>query len=347
MMGRNIKKYRLLSGYSMRELADLLGVSHQTIKKYEDDLMVPNSERLIEIAKILKVNISDLVYTYSTPKLKFNNFRKNSTLTKNKEKGLKLLINDEIGKYIDVLYFADDKCCFNKKKWSYDVNNINDLDNIASNVRKILGVQDDCALDNLTNKLEDNNFLILEIDFSDKFDGFSEIVDDMAFIILSSKGYERNRFTLAHELGHLILNFKEDLSTSDIERYCDLFASSLLMPRNAMFKELELGERKIINNISINELLLIAKEYQVSLNAVIMRLYTLGIINDYKKKNLFITLSKMGIKNKQLKLYEEHPIKRDKLIFRLESECIISEDDAIKFLGVTTNEYFRRNFSSR
>ena len=43
MLGRNIKKYRLLSGMSLREMADKLGVSHQTIKKYEEAIITPNS----------------------------------------------------------------------------------------------------------------------------------------------------------------------------------------------------------------------------------------------------------------------------------------------------------------
>ena len=61
MLGRNIKKYRLLSGFSMREMAEQLGVSHQTIKKYEDDIMIPNSERLIEIAKIGRASCRERV----------------------------------------------------------------------------------------------------------------------------------------------------------------------------------------------------------------------------------------------------------------------------------------------
>ena len=100
MLGRNIKKYRLLSGFSMREMAEQLGVSHQTIKKYEDDTMIPNSKRLIEIAKLLKVKISDLVNAYTVPTLKYSNFRKNSSLSKKKEEGLQMLIADEIAKYI-------------------------------------------------------------------------------------------------------------------------------------------------------------------------------------------------------------------------------------------------------
>lgn len=257
-----------------------------------------------------------------------------------------MLIADEIAKYIEILNFADEIYTFDSKKWNFDVENISSLENIAIKVRKLLGVSDECALDNLTDKLEDNNFLILEIDFEEKFDGFCEYVDNLAFIILSSKGYERNRFTLAHELGHLILNFTEKLDEKEIEKYCDLFASCLLMPEKAMKRELEVGQRKLLSNVSLNEVLLLAKEYQVSLSAVIMRLHYLGIIDDNKKRNLFILLSKYGLRTKQLKFIEEHPTRKNKIIFRLEAENIISKDEAIKYLGVTTDEYFRSDFSS-
>ena len=99
-------------------------------------------------------------------------------------------------------------------------------------------------------------------------------------------------------------------------------------------------------NVSINELLLIASEYKVSLNAVIMRLCNLGIIDENQKRNLFIFLTRMGIKNKQLQIVDEHPTRERKLIYRLEAEKIISSDEAIKYLGVTTDEYFKSDFSS-
>lgn len=346
MLGRNIKKYRMLSGLSLRQMAEHLDVSHQTIKKYEDEKLMPSSQRLIEIAKLLNVNIGDLLNTYSVPELKFENFRKQSKLSKTKEKGLYMLISDEIAKYIEILDLANEMYSFDKTKWSFDVNSINDIESIAIKVRKILGVSDECALDNLTDKLEDNNFLILEIDYEEKFDGFCEYVDNLAFIILSSKGYERNRFTLAHELAHLILKFEEKLNDKEIEHYCDYFASCLLMPKVAMKKELEFRNNSITRNVSINEIILIAKEYKVSLNAVIMRLNDLGIIDDYKKRNLFILLSKNGLKTKQLKLVDEHPSRKEKIIFRLEAEKIISTDEVIKYLGVTTDEFFRSDFSN-
>lgn len=346
MLGRNIRKYRMLMGMSLRDMGEKMNVSHQTIKKYEENKLTPNSERLIEMSKIFNINLSDLLDTFVAPELKFENFRKKSRLSKTKEKGLYMLISDEIAKYLEILNFANEDYSFDKKKWNFDVNSIEEIEKITSEVRNLLGVSDDCALDNLTDKLEDNNFLILEIKYEEQFDGFCEYVDELAFIILSSKGFERNRFTLAHELAHLILNFKEELSEKDKEHYCDLFASSLLMPYNAMKRELEFNNCIKNRNVSLNEILLIAKEYKVSLNAVIMRLYSLGIIDEYKKKNLFVLLSKSGLITRQIKIVDEHPTRKSKLIFRLEAEKIISTDEAVKYLGVTTDEFFRSDFSS-
>ena len=64
------------------------------------------------------------------------------------------------------------------------------------------------------------------------------------------------------------------------------------------------------------------------------------------KKNLFILLSKYGLRTKQLMFIDEHPTRKNKIIFRLEAENIISKDEAIKYLGVTANEYFRTDFGN-
>lgn len=340
MIKRNIKKYRLLNGLTFRDLAKKLSVSHQTIKKYEDGDLVPNSTRLIQLAKIFKVKISDLVNDFHAPQLEFKNFRKNKS-TKRKDKGLKLLISDEIGKYLEILDRANESKTIDKNKWHFYVETKEDVKKTTKEVRKLLGLSNNIPLDNLTDKLEDHNFLIIRIDYEEKFDGFSEMIDDMAFIILSTKGYERNRFTLAHELGHLILEFPENFTFDEQEKFCNYFASNLLLPEEAM--KLEFGNKR--KNISFFEILLIAKEYKVSLQAVIMRLHELGFINDAKKRNLFIELSKMGLNNEQLQFVDEQPKRRKKLIYKLEAEKIITREEAIKYLGVTANEYFRQEFS--
>ena len=146
MIGSNIKKYRLLSGLSMRDLASKINVSHQTIKKIEDGNITPNSNRLIQIAKALNVRISDLVYTYEVPSLKFVNFRKNTSLNKKKEDGLKMMIQSEISKYIDILNKANEMYSFDKNAWTFPVYTSNDLKEIAAKVRTKLGVSNDYSL---------------------------------------------------------------------------------------------------------------------------------------------------------------------------------------------------------
>lgn len=346
MIGRNMKKYRLLSGLSLRKMGERLNVSHQTIKKYENEEMTPNSSRIIEIAKLFGIKTSDLFTTFTIPSLQFKNFRKRSSMSKKQEEGLFMLISDEVAKYIEILELANEKYSFDKNKWTFDINDISEVESIAVKVRELLGVSDTCSLDNLTDKLEDNNFLILSINYEEKFDGFCEFVDDLAFIVLSSKGYERNRFTLAHELGHLVLNFRKELDDSEKEHYCNAFASALLLPEKAMKQEMNFNGQKNYRNVSLNEILLIAEEYKVSLNAVIMRLCELNIIDENQKRNLFIFLTKIGVKNKQLQIVDEKPTRERKLIYRLEAEKIISSDEAIKYLGVTADEYFRSDFNN-
>lgn len=60
-IGNNIKNYRLLKNLSRKQLAESLNVSVPTISRYETGAREPNMETLNKIAKILNINISDLV----------------------------------------------------------------------------------------------------------------------------------------------------------------------------------------------------------------------------------------------------------------------------------------------
>ena len=73
-----------------------------------------------------------------------------------------------------------------------------------------------------------------------KIDAFSVWKDAIPYIFLSSEKYSdvRLRFTLAHELGHLLLHAnyinEEEIQTKvifdKIEKEADLFAAALLLP---------------------------------------------------------------------------------------------------------------------
>jgi IrrE N-terminal-like domain len=75
------------------------------------------------------------------------------------------------------------------------------------------------------------------------------------------------RFTIAHELGHAILERLDSgphRAGREVERLCDLFAVDLLMPRNAFMERAE-GE------ISTQKIFDLAKHFRTSISATALR----------------------------------------------------------------------------
>ena len=58
---RNIKKIRLMRGYTQRYLAYKMGVSQQAVVKWESGIAAPKFPRLTLIAQALECDVSDLL----------------------------------------------------------------------------------------------------------------------------------------------------------------------------------------------------------------------------------------------------------------------------------------------
>jgi Zn-dependent peptidase ImmA (M78 family) len=103
----------------------------------------------------------------------------------------------------------------------------------------------------------------------------------------------RQKFTAAHELGHLLLHDQEQLhidrgfrvrlrddvssqGTDESEREANLFAASLLMPRE--FLESDLAGEDFVDLLDDEFLQGIARKYGVSTQALVNRLKNLGYI---------------------------------------------------------------------
>ena len=57
----NLSSLRKQKGYSQEEFAYLLGVSRQSVSKWESGASIPELERLVEIANIFEVSLDELV----------------------------------------------------------------------------------------------------------------------------------------------------------------------------------------------------------------------------------------------------------------------------------------------
>lgn len=124
---------------------------------------------------------------------------------------------------------------------------------------------------------------------SKDFSGLLIRKDGHALIGVSSdEAPVRQRFTIAHELGHFYLHpnkdafvdyrnhkdSKKDAATTIKERQANMFAAALLMPRKNLTKDF----RNIAKGLSDDEACtILAKRYEVSDDAMKFRLKNLGL----------------------------------------------------------------------
>ena len=343
-IGNNLKRIRLLNNLSLREAGKLLNMSATAISKYENGLIIPNSSKILDFAKAYKVKARDILRSYNVPVIKFINFRKDGNINNNTLELLKDIIKNKISDYLEVINLDNsfNYDCLKK----YSCNSYDDIETIANKFRSDYNLSINQPLSNLINILENIGIIIITIQNIDNkfnnFDGFSEIINGIPIIVLLDlDDGARERFTIVHELGHLILDINKNL---DKEIACNKFASCFLMPKDCVIKEFGKSRK----SISFLELLFFKKEYKVSLKAIIHRLKELDIINEslYKSINIFLNQKK---KNNQeiFNVEKEVSYQFQRIVYKLENRNIISSSRACELLGVSMNEKERENNNYR
>jgi len=299
----NLKRIRKVKGMTMQKAAEAAGISRMAYHNIENGKAKPRAGSLQKLAKALNVKIFDLVRPI--PELNGVRFRAQKWKT---EKSLSE--REEI-----------------KGKTAFWMRDFNDLENMlsgekkkilciedvrreiegkppigaASIMRKCLELEEDEAINDICGLIEYAGIRLhfMDIDL-DNFFGFS--VDDnplgTAIVVNSNNSIstERKIFTIAHELGHIIMHpgsfNDEDREIEIQENEADLFASHFLMPQNAFNKIL-----KEVSGLNYLEAILhIKRFFKVSYKTVIYRLIDEGIADnnmwkkfhyDYKQRRNF------------------------------------------------------------
>lgn len=335
-IGKNLKRIRLLKNLSLKAAGDLLNMSATAISKYEQGKIALDSTKLIEFANAYNVKTIDLLKVYDAPKMKFTSFRKKKKLTGQNLKILEELIQNEVAKYLEVIEMNNISTNYIKFE-KYFCKNTEDAEKAASDFRNHIEISNRQPISDLINILENLGIIIIQVKDLDNrfndFDGLSEIVNNVPIIAILDgiKDGARQRFTIAHELGHLIL----DINNSDEEKLCNRFASALLMPKEAVISEFGCTRR----NINFFELKAFKNEFKVSYAAIVYRLKDLNIISEYLYKNLIIFLSKYIGKTDPNPIQPEISYQFKKIVYKLEADEIISLNKACELLGVTLDEY--------
>jgi Zn-dependent peptidase ImmA (M78 family)/transcriptional regulator with XRE-family HTH domain len=341
MIGNKLKVARSAAGLSLRGLADAMGgvVSAQAIGKYERNEDMPGSRALMALAKALNVP-EEYLLNEDELALEGVDFRKKLGTSSREEALVEARAISMLEKYLAV----EDLLQMRSVEWEqprsapHPVANVRDAEDAARSVRDDWGLGND-PIPQLAELLEERGVKILSIDLDD-VDGLAAKVrrKDRAaarvIVIKRSTWSERKRFSLAHELGHMVIAPYEGVN---VEKAAHRFAGAFLMPADVL--RAEVGPHR--SSISIGELVALKKRFGASVQALAYRCKDLGIINQAAFARLFHIFSERGWRTPPYEEPEtmdpalEEPKRFERLCYRALAEGVIGESRAAELLGIS------------
>ena len=337
MIGERLKQARLGAGLSMDALVAKMDhfLTKQAISKYETGKSVPGSEVLVRLAEVLGVKTG---YFMQQPKVnvEFIAYRKHSRLPKAEANRLQVRITNHLEHYcwLAALFPASDGKSVRRAAIGIPkprlAKSVEDAERIAKELRDEWKIGMD-PIENMVETLEDHASAVLALDADERFDGISAWAtvhgDEgrMVPVLVTNAGMsgDRQRFNLAHELGHLIIKQR---SAKEDEDTAHRFAAALLVPDEAAYKEL--GRSR--SRIEFDELLLLKHKYGLSMQAWLRRAKDLEIISPSWYKNTIVIFRKRRWHKHEpgKQVAPEQPLRFKQLVLRAMAEGIISRERA-------------------
>ncbi len=344
MIGKRLKLARSATGMSLRELSDRIDnrVTAQAIGKYERDESMPSSGVLIALADALHVSVSYLAGDPSMSLLSVD-FRSKRVSTKREEDRLSAMVLSTLERYLTI----EEILGLSSVNWDkprsapYPVTcDLLEADRAAISLRQDWGLGLN-PVPNMAELMEDRGVKVLFLPMSEAFDGLTahvhreDLPDVHVVVVDCDTGGERQRFTIAHEIGHLVLDVSESV---DEEKAAYRFAGAFLMPEEVLWKEI--GRHR--SAIGLAELLRLKRMFGVSVQAITYRCKDLGIISAALMGRMFDRFEELGWRSPPYReafpMAGESSGRFERLCFRALAEGAISESKASELLEIPVHD---------
>lgn len=340
MIGARIKQARSAAGLSLRDLAAQVDVTAMAISKYERGAITPSSEVLLGLAKALGVRV-EYFFRRNEVELEAVEYRKHPSLPERSKARILADVRDQLERWLALEEFIP-------TPWATafrlpaglptKVSAMGEIEDVALVVRKAWQLGHGPILD-LTDVLESRGIKVFatHIDGERKFDGLSATADGKPVIVVGKDlPGDRQRFTLGHELGHLIL--KGRLAKAlDEEKACHRFAGALLVPAEKVFHILGKDRARI----EPRELLMLKSEWGFSMGGWTLRARDLGVLSTKSVAALWNHFRTQGWDQREPdpQYPQEEPRRFDQLVYRALAEDLITESKAAELLGLPLMEF--------
>lgn len=176
-----------------------------------------------------------------------------------------------------------------------------DIDRIAADTRSAAGVGADEVIPNVIRAAERLGCVVLPLDGElGRHWGMSLTVGDVPVIRVTRPSNDpefdvpgdRQRFTVAHEIGHLVLHAGTPQPTTPaeaarMERQANRFAAAFLVPGDAALEDLETqGGRVTLSTLAALKL-----KWGYAIKAFVFRFRELGVIDESQARSLYKQIS--------------------------------------------------------
>lgn len=315
-----IVQARHLEGMTQKELSERSHISQSKLSKLQNGFIVFKEDEARTIAAALGFPISYFTRTDPILPMTAVTYRKTSKSSMGELSAVSIEYSElcaTVSRLAKILGISAEKTAWIRKIAPRKPElSVSEIDRIAAQARACMGLEPVGPIGNLTRSLERQGIVVAPMKSTGGGDDekarlTSEGItypqcEGMPCIGYSAGkriGGDRQRFTKAHELGHLILHrFRRPDTPQQMEREAHLFAGALLLPAEDML-------RSIQRNATLSDFLKIKSGWGISIAASISRSRALDIISAERYRSLQIQLSNRGWRKQEpVNVGKEHPL---------------------------------------
>lgn len=330
MIGDRVRQARLAAGLTLEQVSARMGALNQPItkaglSKYERNASTPSPAFLLNLARVLGVTGQ---YFIREPAVRIGwvAFRKHPQLSENRQEQIKAYAAQiaEGQLWLEQTIYPGARPLMPAKR---PVRTPEGAEDAAMELRALWKLGE-APIESVTGAAEAHGTIVVGWRQDEgKVDGLSGWVNETIPLALvnTSTAPERRRYTLAHELGHMVMQPAAEYA-ADGELLAQRFAAAFLVP--AATARRELGVRR--HHLSFDELALLKRKHGLSMSGWAHRAYDTGIIDEGHRNALCRAFVRNGWKKQEPTMFHgrEEPTRLEQLVLHAVSEGIVTDTQA-------------------
>lgn len=338
---RNITLARESRGYTQSEMASAIqGLTQGNLSRMEKGLLSVSDDVIQRISEYLNYPLTFFCKEYNCISGSSMFYRKRISMPRKQLSKLEAHI-DITNRIIDDLLESISIPEFRIPH--FNVEDSITPENVAFRLRNYLGIPNG-PVENLVSLLEKNGVIVIFYNSDcEKFDGVTKFTYNSQPVIWVNENIpnDRKRFTLAHELGHLVMHLRKpdlDLDDDIMEKQANSFAAEFMLP----YVEC----RKDFYNMKFNDLPSYKYYWKMSKAAILYRAKDIGAITEKVYTYYNISLGRNGEKkNEREKIDIDKPAILSKMLNLYITDLGYNKQELADLIGLSLNDLNKYYFS--